>query len=59
MKKWILTWAIGQLLVFLTRDQEKIVAYVNSKVDIPRMSEEDEARMYRSILEAIRVLVKG
>jgi len=59
LKTMILSWALGQLIVMLAKYEDSIVEYVNKKVNIPRLDEEDEAKVYRSILRAIQMFVKG
>jgi len=58
-KTWIVSWALGQLIALLTRYEDEIVAFINKKVDLPRMDEANEAKLIRSILEAIRLFVRG
>ena len=59
MKKFIITWALGQIIALLTTKEEEIVSFINEKVDLPRLDEQDEAKLFRSIIGAIRLFVKG
>ena len=59
MKVWLINWALEQLITRITLDEEAIVNYVNNIVDIPRMDEADEAKMFHGILRALKSFIKG
>jgi len=59
MKAWLISWALGQLIAIITKDELKIVKYVNSKVDIPRLDENEEAKVFLSILRGLKMFIQG
>ena len=59
MKQWLIAWALGQLIAIITKDEQAIVAYLNKKVDLPKLSEEQEAKLFTSILKGLKSFIQG
>jgi hypothetical protein len=53
MKKFLLKMLLPYIKKQLKKNKSKIIKLVNKKVNIPRMTEKEEADLYSAIFDAI------
>lgn len=53
MFKWIARIALRGLKNNRSKYQRKLVSAINSKIDIPRMTEKEEQKLFNAVIDAI------
>ena len=61
MKKIILLLAKKYILSYIRDNKEKIVEFINAKIDIPKMTEKEEKKqiesLYQIVYEVIQTII--